>query len=91
MHIDEALLDQLEKMAMIQIDEDKREEFKAQLSEILNFVDNLKSIPTDDISIPCREQTPLREDEIKHAHVQSSVLSHAPCAEDGFFIVPRII
>lgn len=91
MQIDDALLDKLQKMAMLEIDENKREEIKTQLSEILNFVENLSNIQADEIKDSHKRQTPLREDVIKDQHISKAVLDHAPCAKDGFFIVPKIL
>lgn len=91
MQIDDALLDKLQKMAMLEIDENKREEIKTQLSEILNFVENLSSIKTEEIQESCKQKTPLREDTIKDPQIYQAVLDHAPCAKDGFFIVPKIL
>ncbi len=42
MHIDDALLAKLEKLAMIELGEDKKESTKAQLQEIMDFVGNLE-------------------------------------------------
>lgn len=91
MQIDDALLDKLQKMAMLEVDENKREEVKAQLSEILNFVENLSSIQTEEIKDTCKKGTPLREDEIKDQQIYQVVLQHAPCAKDGYFVVPKIL
>lgn len=91
MQIDDALLDKLQKMAMLEIDENKREEIKTQLSEILNFVENLSSIKTEEIKESCKQKTPLREDIVKDSQIYQAVLDHAPCAKDGFFIVPKIL
>lgn len=91
MKIDDTLLDKLEKMSMLEIDQDKREEVKAQLSEILTFVENLSSIKTEDIEVSYTRGTSLRDDQIKDQQIYQAVLDHAPCAKDGFFIVPKIL
>lgn len=91
MKIDDELLDKLQKMAMLEIDEDKREEVKSQLSEILAFLENLKKIKTDEIEVSCVRGTSLREDEVRDSKVYQDVLRYAPCAEDEFFVVPKIL
>lgn len=91
MKIDDALLDKLQKMAMLEIDESKREEIKTQLSEILNFVENLSSIKTEEKHLVDEKKTPLREDKTEEKHIHQAVLDHAPCAKDGYFIVPKIL
>ncbi|WP_027327202.1 Asp-tRNA(Asn)/Glu-tRNA(Gln) amidotransferase subunit GatC [Helicobacter pametensis] len=91
MQIDNELLKRLQKLGMIEIAEDKEEELKNQLSEILSFVENLNTIQTDGIKIRADLKTPLRDDEVKDAQIREDVLSHAPQSRDGFFIVPKII
>ena len=41
MQIDDALLNKLEKLSSLKIGDEKRDEIKRQLSEILSFVDVL--------------------------------------------------
>lgn len=89
MHIDDALLGKLEKLAMIEIED--KQKTKDNLSEILTFVENLNSVDTDSIVLQNNDKTPLRQDEPKPSSVAKQVLDSAPNAKDGFFIVPKII
>ncbi len=89
MQIDDALLGKLEKLAMIEIED--KEKVKENLSEILNFVENLNGVDTDSIMLQSTEKTPLRDDEPKQSNIAKQVLEVAPNAKDGFFIVPKII
>ena len=91
MRIDDALLSKLERLSMIHIDENKRAKTQEHLSEIVGFVENISSI---EVPKNCFEEdlkTPLREDIPKDAQIAQDVLSHAPLAQDHFFIVPKII
>lgn len=91
MIIDDKLLKRLENLSAIQVVDDKKEEIKSQLSEILNFVENLNKInlPKD---IPHRNApTNLREDSPIDAKIADDVLKNAPKAEGRFFIVPKIV
>lgn len=90
MQIDDKLLDKLERLSMIKIDENKREVIKSQLSEILGFVENIANLDTN-IDFVEEEKTPMREDVVVDSHIAKDVLSHAPKAQNGFFIVPKII
>jgi len=47
MQIDDSVLAKLEKLSHLRIDESKKEEVKAQLSGILNYIDNLNELDTD--------------------------------------------
>lgn len=91
MQIDDKLLSKLERLGMIEIEEDKKEEIKSQLSEILGFVDNIASLDIQTLSPKTELKTPMREDIPQDSQIQQDVLSHAPRAEDGYFIVPKII
>ena len=44
MQIDDTLLNKLEKLSALQINDEKREEIKKQLSEIVSFVDVLNEL-----------------------------------------------
>jgi len=95
MQVDDALLTKLEKLSFLHINEDKREEIISQLSEIVNFVDNLSELDTDGVESAFAmsdKATPLREDSVKSSPtVSEDILKHAPKSADDFFIVPKII
>ncbi len=95
MTIDNKVLENLEKLSMLKIDEDKKEELAEQLSEILAFVDNLKELDTSKLDASFSTLaggTPMREDiPSSNPQVVKDILSHAPDAQDDFFIVPKII
>jgi aspartyl-tRNA(Asn)/glutamyl-tRNA(Gln) amidotransferase subunit C len=95
MQIDDTLLAKLEKLSHLHIAEEKKEEVMGQLTDILGYIDNLNELDTDALSptfstleggTPMREDTPREENDIAR-----EILSHAPQAEDDFFIVPAII
>lgn len=89
--IDELLLEKLQKLAMIDLSQEEAAEVASNLNEILGFIDNLSSINTDDIALGTNAKTPLRDDVPKDSNVALNVLENAPKAQDGFFIVPKII
>lgn len=91
MRIDEALLSRLERLSMIHIDENKRQSMQTELTEILGFVENIASIKVLQDCFKEDLKTPLREDVPEDAAIAQDVLKNAPCVEDSFFIVPKII
>ena len=95
MHIDNTILEKLEKLSHLHIDEDKKPEVISQLSEILAYIENLNELNTDhlDASFSTLEGgTPMREDiPQQQPEIAQSILSHAPRHEDDFFVVPAII
>ena len=95
MTIDNTVLEKLEKLSMIKIAEDKKEELAGQLTEILAYIENLGELNTDhlDASFSTLDGgTPLREDVVStNPQVSKDIFAHAPNAENDFFIVPKII
>ena len=95
MTIDNKVLENLEKLSMLKIDENKKEELAEQLSEILAFVDNLKELDTSKLDATFSTLaggTPMREDvPTSNPKIAKDILSNAPNSEDDFFIVPKII
>ena len=95
MLIDDAVLENLEKLSMLKIDKDKKEALKRELSEIVSYVENLNELDTsnlDSFFSTLSGGTPLRVDTpVKNPEIPKDILAHAPKAEDDFFIVPKII
>jgi aspartyl-tRNA(Asn)/glutamyl-tRNA(Gln) amidotransferase subunit C len=95
MHIDETLLQRLEKLSFLQIPEEHRNEMIAQLSEIVSFVDNLSELSTEGVEATFAMSdapTRLRDDiGIVDRSINDDILTHAPHASEHFFIVPKII
>ena len=95
MQVDDTLLNKLEKLSFLKVDENKREEIKEQLSEIVSFVDNLSSLNTDGVDDNFAmddSATPLREDKpLCHTQINDDIIKNAPNSADHFFIVPKII
>lgn len=95
MQIDETLLQRLEKLSFLQIPEEHRSEMIAQLSEIVSFVDNLSELSTEGVDATFAMSdapTRLRDDlGSVDRSINDDILSHAPHAQEHFFIVPKII
>jgi len=95
MQVDDALLSKLEKLSFLKVSEDKREDIKSQLSEIVSFVDNLSDLDTtgvddnfamSDMATPLREDTPFCD-----TNINDDIIKNAPQSGDHFFVVPKII
>lgn len=95
MHIDNAVLEKLEKLSHLRVDENKKTEIIGQLTEIVSYVENLNELDTDhlDASFSTLEGgTPMREDVPYSApSVGQDIISHSTMSEEGFFVVPAII
>ena len=95
MQVNDELLTRLEKLSFLKIEDDKREEIIAQMSEIVSFVDNLSELNTDgvDDNFAMRDvATHLRADLPScDTSVNDNIIKNAPKSGDNFFIVPKII
>lgn len=95
MTIDAALLNRLTKLGGITLEEEKLEETKSHLSEIVDFVENINKLDLDGIPAsfnPLDSKLPMREDIVESKpQIAKDILKNAPSAEDNFFIVPKII
>lgn len=95
MIIDNTVLAKLEKLSMLNIEEDKKEALAGQLTEILSYVENLSELNTDELNASfstLQGGTPLREDiGKKQPEVAKHIFAHNSNVEDDFFIVPKII
>lgn len=95
MKIDDELLQKLEKLSSLKISDEKREGVINQLSEIVEFVENLNELNLDNEEVTFTTVTggtPFRED-IPHVNAQiiETILKNAPQSQNGFFVVPKII
>ena len=92
MKIDQKLIQKLENLSMIEIED--KEKMAQDLAEIVNFVEMLNELNTENIDATfstLNNPTPLREDVPVKSDIIEEVLKHAPKAKDGYFIVPKII
>ena len=81
-------------LARLTFDSREIESFTNQLNDILKFVGKLQAVDTSDIEPTTRAIELLnvfREDEVKPSLSVEDATSNAPRAEEGAFIVPRII
>ena len=79
------------ELAHIEFDETGLQKMAAELSKILEYIDQLKEVNVGDVAAPPAEATPLREDQPANSTPQPEVARNAPSFRDGFFIVPRVI
>jgi aspartyl-tRNA(Asn)/glutamyl-tRNA(Gln) amidotransferase subunit C len=94
MQVDDALIDKLSRLAMIDFDEEEREEIKKDLEKMIGFVDKLKELDTTGVE-PLLHMTSninvLREDVPGDMLPREEALKNAPNHDDQFFKVPKVI
>jgi len=89
--------EEVAKVAMLSrldLPQEKLELFAGQLGDILDYMDKLGELDTDNVEpmySPVTHTTVLRKDEMKKDYSREEVLSNAPEQDGQFFIVPRIV
>ena len=94
MDITQKEVEHVAKLARLELSEDEKGTFTRQLSAILTYMDQLKTLDTSDVE-PTMTVLPtenvLRDDEVRPSLPQERALANAPEQADGFFRVPRIL
>ena len=94
MQVDEATVRRIARLARIKITDDEAKGLVKELSGILNWVEQLKEVDTSAVE-PMTRVVPIelkkREDVVTDGGKAPEILKNAPMAEDGFFVVPKIV
>lgn len=94
MKIDDKTLDRIAVLAKIEINEHEREKLKSDMSSILDWVEKLNELDTEDtepITQMTKEINRLRDDnEVKNLS-NIEALENSKIKSDGFFVVPKVI
>jgi aspartyl-tRNA(Asn)/glutamyl-tRNA(Gln) amidotransferase subunit C len=94
MQVDDALIDKLSRLAMLQFNDEEREEIKSDLEKMIGFVDKLKELDTTGVEplLHMSNNTDiLREDIAGNMVNRKDALQNAPLHDDEFFKVPKVI
>ena len=94
MAIDRQTVNRVAFLARLKIDEDKIEATENEFNKILNWVEQLNEVNTDDVeplSAVNERALVCREDEITEGGQADKVLANAPMAEYGYFVVPKVV
>lgn len=82
------------KLANLPLSEEEKKKFEKELSETLDYVNQLEKIDTKDVE-PTSQVTGLenvtRDDEAKPSLPQKEVLKNAKATHNGFFKVKAIL
>ena len=94
MEFDKKSLLKLGKLARISISDDKLNNLTKDLNSILEFVDQLKEIKTDQVdptSNSLNQKLEVRDDKVDTKNSAEDILENAPEKEMDFFVVPKVI
>ena len=94
MKIDKNTTLKIAKLTRIKIEDREITELSAQLSSILNWVEQLNEVNTNNIE-PLNNvsmvKLPLRKDDVSKEDKLKDVLSNAPEKLENYFVVPKVV
>jgi aspartyl-tRNA(Asn)/glutamyl-tRNA(Gln) amidotransferase subunit C len=94
MKIDDKTLDKIASLAKLEIAESEREKLKSDMSAILDWVEKLNELDTENtaaITQMTSEINRLRDDEQVKNFSNQQALQNAREKSEGFFVVPKVI
>jgi len=82
------------KLARLKFSESEIEQYQIQLNDILNYIDILNEVDTENIEPLAQINhniNNLREDIVKESLPVGKAILNAPESEDGSIIVPKVV
>jgi aspartyl-tRNA(Asn)/glutamyl-tRNA(Gln) amidotransferase subunit C len=94
MSLDKTAVGKIAFLARINVPEDELESLAGELSGILDWVDMLNQVDTQNVS-PMSSVAKMtlkkRQDVVSDGDCRDDVLKNAPNSEDDYFTVPKVI
>ena len=94
MSVDKNEILKIASLAKLKFNDDEIEKFTYQFNEILNYINKLNEINTDNVeplSHPLEINSVMRDDELKISISTDKALMNSPDKDDKFFKVPKVI
>ncbi len=92
--LDKSDVEKIAFLARLGIEEQDVSEYAVNLSNILEMVEQLDSVDTDDVkpmSHPLDAVQRLRADIVTEVNDRENLQAHAPEVEQGLYLVPRVV
>jgi aspartyl-tRNA(Asn)/glutamyl-tRNA(Gln) amidotransferase subunit C len=94
MSVDATTVRRIAHLARIAVADDEVEHLRGELNAILAFVDQLSEVDVEGVE-PMTSVTPMemkkRPDVVTDGGIPDDVIKNAPAAQDGFFVVPKVV
>ena len=94
MSLDKSDVERIAHLARLEINEDDVPGYAQNLSSILDLVEQMSVVNTDDVmpmAHPTDATQRLREDKISEVNQREHFQTIAPQVEDGLYLVPKVI
>lgn len=87
-------VEHIAELARLQLNENELEEYTLQLNKILEYVEKLNELDTENIkplSHPVEGENIFRDDIVQPSVSREDALKNAPAKDEEFFKVPKVI
>ena len=94
MSLDKDQVQHIAMLARLRLADEEFAETVDKLSRIVDFVDQLSRVSTDDVvpmAHPLDASQRLRPDEVTESSDRDHVQENAPLVQDGLYLVPKVI
>ena len=94
MHVDEAAVRQMARLARIKVTDDEANALVRELSAILDWFRQLDELDTREVEPMTRVVAmtlKMRKDEVTDGGICDAILKNAPKQEKGFFVAPKVV
>jgi aspartyl-tRNA(Asn)/glutamyl-tRNA(Gln) amidotransferase subunit C len=94
MHIDEALVRDIARLARLEITDQESASLPRELTAILDWVEQLKEVDVGNVEPLTRiaaMRMRMREDKVTDGGYPDNIVKNAPMSEDHFFMVPKVL
>jgi aspartyl-tRNA(Asn)/glutamyl-tRNA(Gln) amidotransferase subunit C len=92
--LDRSAVEKIAHLARLAISDEEKDRYAGELSNILDLVEQMNAVDTDKVSPmahPLQMVQRLRLDEPTEADQRELFQAIAPAAENGFYLVPRVV
>jgi aspartyl-tRNA(Asn)/glutamyl-tRNA(Gln) amidotransferase subunit C len=94
MSVDQNTVRHIARLARIAVRDDELPALAGELNSILDWVEQLGEVDTDGVepmTSAVAMSMRMRDDVVTSGNLQTDVTANAPQAEDGFYVVPRVV
>ena len=92
--IDDTVMENIEILAKLSMSEDEREEMRTELEKILDYVEKLNELDTENVEAASHIfplENVFREDTVVNGDSREEMLANAPEVKEGQYVVPKTI
>ncbi len=94
MQVDTATVKRIARLARIKITDEEAKGLEAELSGILQWVEQLGEVDTEGVEPMTRvvaTELKQRQDAVTDGEIADDVMRNAPLAENHYFVVPKVV